>query len=160
MGRNHPDSSATQLAGSTAAREAGRVLDSQQQEAVPETPAGTDFSMGDIDLDVKSERPRPLKRRLSLRPDALPRYRWDAKRGELVRLPAANPTPVAMDTAEGDEDEYRGEDDATLVPSEDGQVDTSVNARMETEYFSDRGTPRLDEPRASGPSVLEAQGHH
>ncbi|KAF8556215.1 hypothetical protein OG21DRAFT_695440 [Imleria badia] len=151
-----------QLAGSTAQESEG-LSNSQQQQAIPETSAGIDFDIGGVDLDVKDEQPQPPQLRVSPKPGALPRYRWDPKKGELVRLPAADPIPAGIDGAEGDEGEYRGEDDATLVPSEDGHVDMSANARMETEYFSDRGTPRPgtpDEARALGPSVIENQRDH
>jgi hypothetical protein len=91
------------------------------------------------------------------KPDALPRYRWDPKKNELVRLPTSHPIPEDLDAVEG-------EDDATLVPSEYGHGNMPANERMGTEYFSVWGnSPRSgtpDEPRASGSSFLENQGDH
>jgi len=125
------NSSLTQLEGST-----GR-----ESEGLPNPP---------------QERVPPQRGVFSLNPNALPRYRWDPKKNELVRVPASHPIPDDFDAAEG-------EDDATLVPSEYGHWHANVpaNERMESEYFSAWGnSPRSGTPDASGSSSLGNQGDH
>ena len=119
-----------------------------------ETSAGIEFDVGEVELDVKDTQPPPSQRGVppGLNRSALPRYRWDPKNHELVRVPSQL-IPEDFEVADGEQ--CRGEDDATLVPSEDGYVDVAADERMETEYFSDRGysppPETLDEPRASFP---------
>ena len=93
--------------------------------------------------------------RVSLNPGGLPRYRWDPKKNELVRVHVSHPIPDDLDAADG-------EDDATLIPSEYGHWHANVPAdeRTETEYFSAwDNSPRSGTPdellvRASGSSFL------
>ena len=116
-----------------------------------ETSAGIESDMGE---DVKDAQPLPSQREVPLNSNlgALQRYRWDPKNHRLVRVPF-HLTPEDFGVAGGEQ--CRGEDDATLVPSEDGHVDMGADERMKTEYFSDRGNSpppeTLDEPRPSVP---------
>ncbi|KAI9567349.1 PUA-like domain-containing protein [Boletus coccyginus] len=138
--------SLTQLAG-IPGRDSEGLSTPPQQQPMHKTSAGIDF---DMDEDVKDARPPPSQRGVppNLNPGALQRYRWDPKNHQLVRVPFHLPEDLGVAGGE----QCRGEDDATLVPSDDGHVD---DERMETEYFSDRdNSPRpetLDEPRASAP---------
>ncbi|KAG6374336.1 PUA-like domain-containing protein [Boletus reticuloceps] len=161
-GPNYP---ATQLAGSIGGGSEG-LLNHQQQRATPEAPAGIEFNMIAADNDVKHEQqqhPSP-HHIVPAKPGALPRYRWDPETNQLIRLPAPPPMQESPSAAEGEE-EYRGEDDVTLVPSEDSRAGVEMmpaNERLETEYFSDRGnSPQIadpDEPRTSGDWVMESKG--
>ncbi|KAG9315054.1 PUA-like domain-containing protein [Chiua virens] len=75
-----------------------------------------DFAMIELDSQADAEQPKPLSPQrpassnLNKNPDIrkLPRYRWDPKTNGLVRLPLQEDVGV------------EGEDDATLVPDEDG----------------------------------------
>ncbi|KAF8440333.1 PUA-like domain-containing protein [Boletus edulis BED1] len=162
-GPNYP--ATTQLAGSTGGGSEG-LLNHQQQRATPEASAGIDFNMIATDNDVKHEQQQhPIPQHIvSAKPGALARYRWDPQTNQLIRLPAPPPMQERPSVAEGEE-EYRGEDDVTLVPSEDDRAGVEMmpaNERLETEYFSDRGnSPQIvdpDEPRTSGDWVMESKG--
>lgn len=84
-----------------AEREPGELPSVPQQQALSKT-------LATCEVDSVEVPPKPR---------VLPVYRWDPKKNELVRVPIQED----LDTAE--------EDDATLVPSEDGHG----NECMETE---------------------------
>lgn len=124
---------------------------------MPQRSAENDSNM-DVDPGVKEDVQPPPEHGVTPNPDGLPRFKWDSKRGKLVKISGA---------AGGDEEEVRAEDDAlTLVPSEDGRQVIPANGRAGTEYFSDRGDslppaiPEPDEERVLGSPVLENQEDH
>ncbi|KAH0833102.1 PUA-like domain-containing protein [Lanmaoa asiatica] len=129
------DTEPTQSNSSRAQLAESRLPSPPQQQAMSEASTGIDFNTGEVDPDVKDLQP-PSRQRASPKPGVLPRYRWDPKKNELVKLLASHIVQEGLEVAGGDEEEHRGEDDATLVPSEDGHL----NERMETEYFSDMDT--------------------
>ncbi|KAI9567348.1 PUA-like domain-containing protein [Boletus coccyginus] len=146
-----PTSSPSSSTNSCMSYESDGLSTPPQQQPMHGTSAGIDFDMGE---DVKDAQPLPSQREVpvNLNLGALQRYRWDPKNLRLVRVPF-HLTPEDFGVAGGEQ--CRGEDDATLVPSEDGHVDMAADERMETEYFSGRdNSPRpeiLDEPHASVP---------
>jgi len=129
------------------------------QQAMPETFSGVDSIMAEADADVKERLPPPIQRGLSPKHSAIPRYRWDKKNKLLIPLkfPAFDPVP-----ADSEAEEYRrGEDDVTLVASEDGLFDMPANERIGTEYFTDRGTPPPGTPHDDLlASIWGEQGYH
>lgn len=122
------------------ARNAGEpegLQKSSLRRAISESSTGVNFGMDESDPNINYPQPPFPQRRVSPKLDTLPRYRWDPKKRELVKISTSGVIPRNSDAAERNEEaENRVEDDATLVPSEDGHI----NERMETEYFSETGS--------------------
>lgn len=90
------------------------------------------MDVDEVDCDVKVPQSPSHQCQDFCDPGVLPTYKWNPSKQTLVPvvpLPLSHPI---QDTAEGDEEEHPGEDDATLVPSEDGHV----HDRLATQYFS------------------------